>query len=99
MINVAAKGKQHALVALCGLCGCRVGEALSVKPSDIELHRMLLAVRGKGDKTRHIPISPEAWEILAAPVTRAFVGGDLLIVPMSDRFARERKSPRLNSSH
>jgi site-specific recombinase XerD len=88
MIDQTANEKQRALVALCGLCGCRVHEAISLRPVDFDLHRMNLKIRGKGDKTRIVPISPEAWEVLQVPVTRAFIEDGRPIVDLSNRFAR-----------
>lgn len=85
----AARHENHkALVALCGFFGCRVAEALSVGPKDFDLHNMMLEIRGKGDKTRFVPISKEAWSILAMPVTRAMIEGRTEIVGLKDRFAR-----------
>jgi site-specific recombinase XerD len=88
LINCTHNEKQKALVALCGLCGCRVAEALGIKPSDFDLDRMLLTIRGKGDKTRIVPVSDRAWEVLCTPVTRAFVEGNREVVGLKDRFAR-----------
>jgi site-specific recombinase XerD len=88
LIDITHNVRQKALIALCGLCGCRVAEALAVKPSDFNLHDMTLTIRGKGDKTRIVPVSPRAWEILQIPVTRAFVDGDIPVIGLKDRFAR-----------
>lgn len=89
LIAVTNNEKQKALVALCGLCGLRVAEALAVEPENFDLQFMRLLVRGKGDKMRVVPISPEAWEILSRPVTRAFVAGSRApVVGLKDRFAR-----------
>lgn len=88
LIAEARNEKQQALVALCGFCGLRVSEALKVKPSHFDLHEMTLRVFGKGDKERMVPVPDVAWEVLATPVTRAFVDGDRLVVGLQDRFAR-----------
>ena len=88
LLNIATNERQRALIALCGFCGLRVAEALSVKPSDFDLHEMTLLVRGKGDKRRIVPVSSEAWSVLCNPVTRAFADGDREIVQLKDRFAR-----------
>lgn len=88
LIAATNNDKQKALLALCGLCGCRVGEALAVRPSHFDLNTMQLTIRGKGDKTRRVPVSPEAWEVLSHPVALAFVSGDALVVGLTDRFAR-----------
>lgn len=88
MIEVARDDRHAALIALCGLCGLRVGEALAVKPSDFDLEEMTLAVNGKGEKMRRVPVSSFAWDVLQRPVVRAFCAGDVPVVGLKDRFAR-----------
>jgi site-specific recombinase XerD len=88
LIEVASNERQKAMIALCGLQGLRIAEALATRPSDFDLNEMCLTVRGKGDKTRVIPVSSNSWNILAVPVTRAFVEGDREVVGLRDRFAR-----------
>lgn len=88
IIEATDNEKQRALVALCGYVGCRVAEALQVKPSDFDLRNMKLTIRGKGDKTRVVPVSQRAWEVLAGSIGRAFVSGDAEVVGLRDRFAR-----------
>ena len=89
MIVVSESYQEKALIALCGLCGLRIAEALGVKPSHIDIDSMDLTVRGKGDKTRIVPISPEAWEAMQEAVLRAYItGGDPEIVGFKDRHAR-----------
>lgn len=88
MIACAGNERHAALVALCGLCGLRVAEALAVRPSDFDLHAMMLTIRGKGDKSREVPVSSVAWEVLQLPVTRAYVNGGEEVVGLKDRFAR-----------
>ena len=89
LIAAATTEAQQALIALCGLCGCRIGEALSIRPSSFNMTDMVLAIRGKGDKMRYVPVSPEAWEVLAGPVLRAMMAGDEPIIKMHDRHARK----------
>lgn len=88
LLNETKNEKQRALIALCGLCGLRVSEALAIKPSDFNFSDMALTVRGKHDKTRVVPVSEVAWAILVKPVTRAFVNGGCEVVGLKDRFAR-----------
>lgn len=89
LIETTNNDKQKALIALCGLCGCRIGEALSVRPSDFDLEgAVTLTIRGKGDKTRIVPVSAKAWDILQTQVVRAFVNGNAPVVGLNDRFAR-----------
>lgn len=88
LIKVARNDSQRALLALCGLCGLRISEALSICPQNFKLAEMMLEVRGKGDKTRFVPVSPEAWDLLIIPVTRAMCENDREVINLKDRFAR-----------
>jgi site-specific recombinase XerD len=88
MIDVATKEQHKALVALCGLCGLRIAEALNVHYEDFDLINMTLTVRGKGDVFRRVPVSSLAWSILQVPVLRAYSDGDRPVVALHDRFAR-----------
>jgi site-specific recombinase XerD len=87
MAQCAKNNRQQALVGLTGLCGLRVSEALSVRPSNIDFNSMLLTVRGKGDKTRVVPISPDAWLLLCRATVEA-LPSNREIVSYKDRFAR-----------
>lgn len=89
MIRATKNEKHRALVSLCGQVGCRVREAVEVMPTDLNAQRMSLTIRGKGDKTRVVPITPEAWEVLAIPTTRALIE-KRPIVGIDERFARRR---------
>lgn len=90
LVEVARDERHKALVALCGRVGLRVAEALSIGPGDFGYRpdATLLTVRGKGDKTRIVPVSIEAWQVLAVPVTRAACDGRVTVVELHDRFAR-----------
>lgn len=90
MVAATENEKHRALVALCGYVGCRVGEAISVVPSWVNAEMMALTIRGKGDKDRTVPITDEAWEILAIPTTRAMLDGGRPIVGIDERFARRK---------
>lgn len=89
MISHGRNEEQKALVALCGLVGCRVSEALSVRPGDFNLDEMTLSIRGKGDRTRVVPVSESAWSVLCNPVARAILNGSSTVVSYHDRFARK----------
>lgn len=88
LIAATRNEKQQALIALCGYCGLRVSEALSVRPDDLDLHEMLLTIRGKGDKSRVVPVSSVCWSVIAVPYTRAACEGGREVVSLKDRFAR-----------
>lgn len=88
LLRATSNERQRALIALCGLCGLRIAEALACRASWFDVESMVITVVGKGEKTRRVPISPEAWDVLHKPVIRAFVNGDAEVVGLKDRFAR-----------
>lgn len=62
MLASCRTGREAALVALCGLLGLRVAEALTVRVMDFDFADRTLTVRGgKGDKDRTIPVHDDAW--------------------------------------
>lgn len=90
LLNEAKNNRQKALITLCGLCGLRVTEALSVTPAQFNVTDMTLTVRGKGDVTRTVPVSTRAWkELLPAVVDAVSSGTDKSVVGYKDRFARQ----------
>lgn len=90
MIAEAVNPQQVAIVGLTGFAGCRITEARSVRPSWFNLHDMLLTIRGKGDKTRIVPISTDAWDAVSeALVDARMAGDDRPLVRYSDRPARK----------
>jgi site-specific recombinase XerD len=65
MLQSTTDVKRRALIALCGLCGLRIAEALAVTVTDFDLVARTLHVRGgKGAKDRILPVSAGAWEYL-----------------------------------
>jgi len=91
MLEIPVTPSKKALVALCGLCGLRVSEACAVRPEDIDIDRLLLRVRGKGDKTRYVPISRKAWMHIMPAVLDASIAGAVgrsTLVGTGERSAR-----------
>jgi integrase/recombinase XerC len=89
MLQGTANLRKRALVALCGLCGLRVSEALAVTAADFDRKGggVWLHVRsGKGDKGRVVPVSEGAWNHLA-PCVEAITNGPL--ANWTDRRARQ----------
>lgn len=85
--------KVQALIGLCGLAGLRCAEALSVGPDAFDGPQRALTVRGKGDRTRVVPLSPEAWSVVNPARVDALIDSDRLgfmpmVVGYKDRFAR-----------
>lgn len=74
-----------ALVALCGLCGLRVGEAVTVRPEDYDRVEETLYVMGKGARARVVPVNAIAQAFIENAIRE---GGDR-IVPLANRSARE----------
>lgn len=79
--------RRRALVAFTGLCGLRVGEALSIRPAAVNRLERTLTVRGKGDRTRVVPISDMALPIILDAMDATPVGET--IVGLADRGARQ----------
>jgi site-specific recombinase XerD len=88
MCDCAKRPEHAALVALGGFVGCRVSESLSVRPTDFDISTMLLTIRGKGDKTRTVPVSSRAWEYIAPVYTDRYFYQREPLLPFHDRFAR-----------
>jgi integrase/recombinase XerD len=88
LITVASNDQQRCLIVLCGMVGCRVAEALEVRPQHFNLQNRTLIIRGKGDKERVVPVSNAAWEYLQMPVVQAFANNST-VVGLRDRHARK----------
>jgi len=89
MIDAASNPEQKALVSLTGLIGCRISEARDTRPSWFNLHDMTVSIRGKGDKTRIVPVSDEAWAAISECYAEAILrGNDSCLITYSDRPAR-----------
>lgn len=81
--------RQACLIALCGLMGLRLHEALFVQPCHVNVRDMTLLVYGKGNKQRIIPITTRAWEYISPALIEAmFTGMTQPLVNYSDRGAR-----------
>lgn len=89
MISCAKNHEQAALVAFGGEVGLRISESLSCTTENFDLHSMLLTIRGKGDKTRTVPVSERAWDHLMPAYALAMTKPDKRLVSYKDRFARQ----------
>lgn len=89
MMDGARTAEQKALCVLIGLLGLRVSEALGCEFDHFDLNNMTLTVRGKGDKTRTIPVSDEVWEHLIDRVAELRRSRTERFVTYTDRGARK----------
>jgi site-specific recombinase XerD len=89
MIEHAKNVQQEALVALGGLVGLRVGESLSFACQNLDLESMMATIRGKGDKTRTVPMSEQAWNHIAPAYAMAATRDGQHLITYKDRFARQ----------
>lgn len=64
MIESSKNPRHRALLALNGLLGLRISECVGVAPKDFDLVNWELTVRGKGDKTRIVPVTEPVWAYL-----------------------------------
>lgn len=78
LIAVARNDRERALFALCGFCGLRVAEAVSIRRESVDLGRRTLKVEGKGSKQRIVPISDRAMLYLT-PATLNALPGETLV--------------------
>jgi integrase/recombinase XerC len=89
MVDLARNEEQLAILGLTGMCGLRISEARDASPADFDLVNMRLTVRGKGDRTRVVPISTQAWSVMAVRVVSATINREPHIITVTDRHARE----------
>jgi integrase len=91
IIEVAPSAEERALVAMMGLCGMRIGEALARGPEDFNFNTRLISIKlGKGMKTRTVPMSDVAAEQLFDAVCDARFGDFTRVISLKDRAARKR---------
>jgi len=93
MVAVCSNNEQRALVGGQGFIGLRVAEALAMHVSWFDPFEMTLRVRGKGDKERIVPVSPQAWELIGPAFVDAMLdqsrGGSGKLIHYQDRSARK----------
>lgn len=88
MLDECSNDSQRMLLVLTGMCGLRIGEALSLRPQDINLKERTIKVWGKGSKIRTVPISDTAWDMVCASVVEAMLDGKAKLLGYADRSAR-----------
>lgn len=86
LVSTATSYEDKALVILCGYLGCRVAEALAAQWDDLSFRSdgCWLRIRGKGDKTREVPVQPQVISDLAT--AQALGAGRFVTLP--ERTAR-----------
>jgi integrase/recombinase XerC len=89
MCDAATRPEYAALVAFGGFVGLRVSESLGIECAHIDTRDLLLTVRGKGDVTRVIPLSVDAWTYLAPCYVAALGTDEHRLIPYGNRFARQ----------
>ncbi len=88
MFSVAENLDQTVLIALCGLVGLRISEALAVEVDDIDIKERVLHVRGKGDVVRRVPLSPRAYRLIFNLYAEKYVSGGGTLLTYNERSAR-----------
>lgn len=89
MMNASYRPDQRALVAFCGLMGLRVGEAVRVRPADVNVADGTLTVMGKGAKQRVLPITEAAWNGIKTAYEVAVAKRAPTIIKFGERRASE----------
>ena len=69
MLNAArtTNYRDYVLLAVMAGCGLREAEVVNVRIGDLREvgdEQILLRVRGKGDKIRNVPLSPQLWQLI-----------------------------------
>jgi integrase/recombinase XerD len=69
MLSAARKTnyRDYVLLAVMAGCGLREAEVVDIRIGDFQdvgRGEILLRVRGKGDKVRNVPLSPELWQLV-----------------------------------
>lgn len=90
MLAATRRPHHRALVCLTGVLGLRISEALNVRASHLtdDDGGISLLVRGKGDKTRDVPVSTAAMIELTPAYEISILNDDDRLVPIHDRAAR-----------
>jgi site-specific recombinase XerD len=81
--------EQAAVIALLGLMGLRLFEALQTRLEDFDFVQKILTVHGKGGKVRKLPITERAHPYLLHQFIERQVGGFKTLLSYSDRGARK----------
>lgn len=89
MITASFHPDDVILIALCGLVGMRISEALSVKSDDFDMPSRTVLIYGKGERYRKVPLSPRAYSLLIGRVAERFLDGGGTLLACSDRAARK----------
>lgn len=88
MMLMCRDNNQRALIALLGLEGMRLHEALELRLDRILIQDMIIEIWGKGNKERTIPITNLAWGYLAPRIIEQRLAGKQTLIEYSDRGAR-----------
>jgi integrase len=65
LLGTFRDGRYRAFLTVVYQCGLRLSEALHIKPKDIDGNRLVIrVVKGKGNKDRDVPITPELHQRL-----------------------------------
>lgn len=88
MLNLADIQDHKNLVALTGLAGLRVQEAVTVTCADVSITERTLSVRGKGDRERVVPLSNRVLRVLAVTLANPDPN-DPRLVRLHERTARK----------
>lgn len=89
MIDRTRNPLHKALLALNGLMGLRIDEVVNITTDCFDVENMTLKVRGKGDKTRVIPISDLAWKYIEPRFEYCGENSNLKLVPYTNSGARK----------
>lgn len=91
MLDSASDREDKCMIALLGLEGMRMHEALAIRPKDIDLNENIITVWGKGSKERRIPLTKRAAEFIVPQIIHRMIsdGPGAALLSSSDSWARK----------
>jgi integrase/recombinase XerD len=91
MLAACRSDVERALIAMLGLCGMRISEALARTPYEFDLKNKLIKIKqGKGSKDRVVPLSDMAYENICTLVQQGWLDNWDYLITFSNRTARKR---------
>jgi site-specific recombinase XerD len=88
LLHECDSNNKRALIALLGLEGMRLHEALDLPLDRIDMKAMTIEVWGKGNKVRILPITERAFQFIAPAYIDAMMASRANLIVYSDRGAR-----------
>lgn len=89
LAEVANTPQHKAIIGLCGRNALRIEETITIRPCDFNVKENLLTVRGKGDKTRIVPLAPGAFDLCLPLLVEGIRSPKTPLIMLSESAARK----------